>query len=247
VSAASCRFYQLGFHVPLAFTHDTHYDIAIKQHVFCIVKKEGGMPYSDFKALDQVHKTLGIKIRSESSLYRQIAPVKLSQWFIDTIKMSYTRAVQINTEYARQSLIVNNVLIELSQHINISFFLQNVFNVDPEKGLTGNPDAIISKNENQLYIQSPVVVLVEAKKSDLGSGYAQCIAEMEAARIFNEQNGNQISPVYGVVTDGVLWQFLSLENSIATIDSFPYPFDDGSKIVGILKFFVESSGLIDDI
>lgn len=115
-----------------------------------------------------------------------------------------------------------------------------MFNVHPEKGLTGNTDAIISRNENQLYIQSPVAVLVEARKSDLGSRYAQCIAEMEAARIFNEQNGTPISPVYGAVTDGVLWQFLSLENSVATIDSYPYPFDDGSKIVGILKFLVKS-------
>ncbi len=198
------------------------------------------MPYSDFKTLDQVHKILGISIKSGNELYKHIPPAKLSQWFEETMKIAYTRAIQINTEHARQSLIVNHVLMELSQHISISFFLQNIFNVDTERGLTGNPDAIISRNENQLYIQSPVVVLVEAKKSDLGSGYAQCIAEMEAARIFNEQNGNPISPIYGAVTDGVLWQFLSLENSVATIDSYPYPFDDGSKIVGILKLFVEN-------
>jgi hypothetical protein len=203
------------------------------------------MPYSDFKTLDQVHKILGISSKSGSELHKHVAPVKLSQWFIETMRISYTRAVQINTEHARQSLIVNNVLMELSQHINISFFLQNVFNVDTERGLTGNPDAIISRSENQLYIQSPVVVLVEAKKSDLGSGYAQCIAEMEAARIFNEQNGTSVSPMYGAVTDGVLWQFLSLQNSIAVIDSFLYPLDDGSKIVGILKSFVESSGKAD--
>lgn len=204
------------------------------------------MPYSDFKSLDQVHKILGIKIKSENALYTHVAPVKLSLWFVETMKMSYAKAVQINTEHARQSLIVNHVLMELSQHVNISFFLQNFFNVDSEKGLTENPDAIISRSDNQLYIQSPVVVLVEAKKSDLGSGYAQCIAEMEAARIFNEQNGNEeVSSIYGAVTDGVLWQFLSLENSIATIDIFPYSFDDGSKIVGILKFFVESSGKTD--
>lgn len=84
----------------------------------------------------------------------------------------------------------------------------------------GNPDGIISKSDNQLYITSPVVVLVEAKKSDLGSRLFQCIAEMEAARIFNEQKGKPISPIYGVVTDGVLWQFLSLQDDTATIDSY---------------------------
>jgi len=199
------------------------------------------MSYSDFKTLDQVHKELGITIHDEHELYIHIEPVELTQWFIDTMKMAYTKAIRINTESSRQALIVDHVLMELNQHVNISFFLENTFNVDSSKGLTGNPDGIISKSANQLYITSPVVVLVEAKKSDLGSGLAQCIAEMEAARIFNEQKGNPISPVYGVVTDGVLWQFLSLQDNIATIDSFFYNFDDGSKIVGILKFFVENS------
>ncbi|MCB1775944.1 MAG: hypothetical protein KDI50_00765 [Candidatus Competibacteraceae bacterium] len=199
------------------------------------------MAYSDFKTFDQINQDLGIAIEAGSELYRHIEPVKLTAWFIETMKMAYTKATRINTESARQSLIVDNVLMELNQHIVISFFLENTFNVDADKGLTGNPDSIISKSDNQLYITSPVVVLVEAKKSDLGSGLPQCIAEMEAARIFNERKGRPIAPIYGVVTDGVLWQFLSLQDGTATIDSYFYNFDDGSKIVGILKFFVESS------
>ncbi|WP_133510215.1 hypothetical protein [Candidatus Thiosymbion oneisti] len=158
-----------------------------------------------------------------------------------TMDLAYTKAIRINTESARQALIVDNVLIELEQHVAISFFLENTFNVDSEKGLTGNPDGIISKSTNQLYITSPVVVLVEAKRSDLGNALPQCLAEMEAARIFNERRENPVSPVYGVVTDGVLWQFVSLENNIATIDSRLYPFEGGSMIVGILKFCVENS------
>jgi len=39
--------------------------------------------------------------------------------------------------------------------------------------------------------------------------------------------------IYGVVTDGVLCQFVSLENNIATIDSTLYPFEGGGMIVGI--------------
>ena len=199
------------------------------------------MAYSDFKTLDQINKELGIIIQAENELYTHVEPAVLTSWFRETMKIAYTKAIRINTESSRQALIVDNVLLELTQHVTISFFLGNSFNIDSNKGLTGNPDGIISKSENQLYIVSPVIVLVEAKKSDLGSGLAQCIAEMEAARIFNEQQEIFISPVYGIVTDGVLWQFLSLQNNIATIDSTFYNFDDGSKIVGILKFFVKNS------
>ena len=199
------------------------------------------MSFSDFKTLNQVNKELGITIHADNKLYLDIEPVHVSSWFAETMNRAYTKAIRINTESARQALIVDNVLIELQQHITMSFFLENPFNIDSSKGLTGNPDGIISKSDNELYITAPVVVLVEAKKSDLGSGLAQCIAEMEAARLFNEQEGNSISPIYGVVTDGVLWQFLSLSAQTATIDTYLYNFDDGSKIVGILKFFVENS------
>ncbi len=201
------------------------------------------MAYSDFKTLDQVNQELGIEIQSDNECYIHVVPVQLTSWFVETMKIAYTKAIRINTESSRQALIVDHVLMELTQHVNVSFFLENAFNVDSKKGLTGNPDGIISTSDNQLYITSPVVVLVEAKKSDLGSGLGQCVAEMEAAKIFNEQKGHPISPIYGVVTDGVLWQFLSLQKNIATIDSYFYNFDDGSKIVGILKFFVEQSRL----
>lgn len=198
------------------------------------------MAYSDFKTFDQITQDLGITLEACNALYHHVAPVTLTPWFIETMNMAYTKAIRINTERSRQALIVNNVLLELTQHIPVSFFLGNTFHVDADKGLTGNPDGIISRSDNQLYITSPVIVLVEAKKSDLGSGLPQCIAEMEAARLFNEQKGTPIAPIYGVVTDGVLWQFVSLQDGTAMVDSYLYHFDDGSKIVGILKFFVES-------
>lgn len=197
------------------------------------------MAYSDFKTLDQVHKELGITIQDANGLYTHIKPAELTRWFIETMEMAYPKAIRINTESARQALIVDHVFMELNRHVHISFFLNNTFNVDESKGLTGNPDGIISQSENQLYISSPVIVLVEAKKSDLSSGLGQCIAEMEGARIFNEREGTPISPIYGVVTDGVLWQFLALQDAVATIDSYLYSFEDGSKIVGILQSFIQ--------
>ena len=199
------------------------------------------MSYSDFKTLAQIHHQLGITLKAESELYIEIPCCEVSSWFIETMKIAYIKAIRINTENARQALIVDPVLMELAQQCNISFFLENSFNVDSSKGLTGNPDGIITRNDNQLYITSPIAVLVEAKKSDLGSGLAQCIAEMEAARLFNEKEENAIKTIYGIVTDGALWQFLSLTNNVATIDSYLYSFGDGRQIIAILKSFINDS------
>ena len=64
---------------------------------------------------------------------------------------------------------------------------------------------------------------------------------MEAARLFNQQEENDIEVIYGVVTDGALWQFLSLKNNLAIVDSYLYSFADGSHIIGILKSFFETN------
>ena len=80
------------------------------------------MAYSDFKTLQQVNQELGIVIKGDSELYTHIEPVQVTQWFAETMKIAYTKAVRINTESARLALIVANVLMELSRHVNISFF-----------------------------------------------------------------------------------------------------------------------------
>ena len=106
------------------------------------------------KTLYQLNKELGITIKAETELYINVEPVELTKWFIDTMEMAYIKAIRINTETSRQALIVDHVLMELNQHVNISFFLENSFNVDSSKGLTGNPDGIITNNDNKLYISS---------------------------------------------------------------------------------------------
>ena len=70
------------------------------------------MSYSDFKTLEQINDELGIVIKDENRLYTQTEPVKLSQLFVEIMKMAFDLAIKIDTEMARQSFIVDNVLIE---------------------------------------------------------------------------------------------------------------------------------------
>lgn len=61
------------------------------------------------------------------------------------------------------------------------------FNLSPENGLTGFCDFLISKSSEQIIIKAPVIALVEAKNDNIQSGLGQCIAEMVAAQLFNQQ------------------------------------------------------------
>jgi hypothetical protein len=79
-----------------------------------------------------------------------------------------------------------------------------------------------------------------AKKGELDVGLGQCVAEMVAAQIFNQNEHKSIPIVYGSVTSGKLWQFLKLEGKDVTIDVNEYPVIPVERILGILKWMVDS-------
>ncbi len=145
-------------------------------------------------------------------------------------------AVAINTEKARSEMIIAPILLEIRRKVNynISLFSGVDFNVDFSQGLNGFCDFLISRSKEQLFIQAPVLTIVETKNENLKSGLGQCVAEMVAAQLFNQQEGNKISTIYGAVTIGTIWQFLKLHGALVSIDLREYYIRDIQKILGIL-------------
>jgi hypothetical protein len=194
------------------------------------------MSYSDFK-LNQLVKDFGLIIEESSNLFANISSAQPSPTLVALLRENIDLAVAINTEKARSELIIAPVLLEIRRQLNaqISLFSGTDFTVDPDKGLSGVCDFILSKNPEQLFIRVPVVTVVEAKNENLKSGFAQCIAEMIAAQIFNQQEGNHATDIYGVVTIGTTWRFLKLHQTTIEIDLSEYYIKtDLDKILGIL-------------
>ena len=144
------------------------------------------------------------------------------------------------SEKARSEFIIAPVLAEVKKISNnqISLFSGIEFNVNPELGLNGFCDFIISRSTLQTIIQAPIITLVEAKNDNLRNGLAQCMVEMVAAQIFNQSKGKEISKIYGVVTTGTAWQFLELEAQTITIDLEEYSIKNLPQILGILTSFI---------
>jgi hypothetical protein len=203
------------------------------------------MSYSQFTTLEMIESNFGIKIADKVGIFDQIPESEYSDFLGQTLQDNIALALAINTEKARSELIVTPILVELRKHFNyqISFFSGKEFNIDPEKGLNGFCDFLISRSPEQLLIKTPVVALVEAKNDNLQNGLPQCMAEMIAARIFNERNNNNIAAIYGVVTTGTNWKFLRLVNQTIEVDLNDYFIDKISKIIGILKHLINSTNL----
>lgn len=197
------------------------------------------MSYSNF-TLESVLTVFQLEKVESAGLFSEIEPLSPSAYLATGLTKKIPLAAAIGTEKARSELIVADVLVELREKFNdrISFFSGIDFNVDPEDGLAGVCDFLVSLSPGQLFLQAPLIILVEVKKDDPKLGIGQCIAEMLAAQRFNAEKGNDIPAVYGAATTGTEWQFLKLAGKTLQIDMDIYPIQQCDKILGILSCMV---------
>jgi hypothetical protein len=204
------------------------------------------MSYKDF-TLEQIQPTFSVAIQGNQDLFSgQIQPVSINPAFVSLLDYNTKLALAINTEKARSEMIIAPLLIELKRLTGdrISLFSGSEFNVDAAQGLNGFCDFILSRSTQQLYIEAPVAMIVEAKNENIKGGLGQCLAAMIAAQRFNQQKETGIDTVYGAVTIGNQWKFLKLHNSRAEIDSNDYYIDQIPSILGILLAMTETNTLL---
>jgi hypothetical protein len=177
------------------------------------------MAYSEF-TLTKFKKSFNIKVDEIANLFTGIQSLETSEQFINTLEETTELALAINTEKARSEMIIVPILLELRRKANyqISLFSGSDFTVDLNRGLNGYCDFIISHSKEQLTINAPVIIIVEAKNENIKDGLGQCAAAMLAAQLFNQEEGNEISTIYGAVTTGDIWKFMKLVGNDLFID-----------------------------
>ncbi|MGL5063042.1 MAG: hypothetical protein ACRC62_23945 [Microcoleus sp.] len=198
------------------------------------------MAYSDF-SLEKVKKTFGLTLADRIDMFSEVTEVECSQLLTEILQENVNLALASNTEKSRSEMIITPILIEVRKQLKyqISLFSGIDFNVDPERGLNGSCDFLISNSAELLLVSAPVILIVEAKKENINAGLGQCVAEMLAAQIFNERENNDISTIYGAVTTGTNWRFLRLRSQTIEIELSEYYLRDLNKILGILASAIQ--------
>jgi hypothetical protein len=194
------------------------------------------MSYSKF-TLKELNQTFGINPSFQANLFTKVSPREASDWLKTSLIYGVELALQQDSEKARSELIISPVFVELRNQADkkISIFSGIELTADRKLKLTGECDFLISRSPQQMFLSSPIVVAVEAKRQDFEKGHVQCLAEMIAVRIFNEREGTPIERIYGTVTTGNIWQFLMLEGDKALIETVSFDIrEDLERILGIL-------------
>ncbi|MBE9065452.1 hypothetical protein IQ260_02160 [Leptolyngbya cf. ectocarpi LEGE 11479] len=200
------------------------------------------MAYSDF-TLRKVKDTFSLKLVETGSFLTGFAPVQPSDYLQQTLARNLAMAIAVGTEKARSELLISPILVEVRERLQrrVSLFSGTDFTVDASVGLNGICDFLLSQSQEQLLIEAPAVMIVEAKKEDLNPGLGQCIAELVAAQRFNQAHDRPIPAIYGAVTTGSLWRFLKLSGQTVEIDLADYAVPPVETVLGILLGIVGPS------
>lgn len=193
------------------------------------------MTYSDF-TIEAVERTFSLALREDVALFDAVPPAPIRPEFRAFLDDKAALAVDLNTEKARSEMIIAPILFEVRDlaRRRIGLFSGIRFDVAPERGLAGSCDFILSRSPSRLVLKAPVLTVVEAKNENMKAGVGRCIAEMVAAHIFNEREGEGAAAVFGAVTTGTAWRFLRLDRETVSVDRAEYNLGQLEKVLGIL-------------
>ncbi|MEM9216094.1 MAG: hypothetical protein AAGD25_17330 [Cyanobacteria bacterium P01_F01_bin.150] len=162
------------------------------------------MAFSDYKTIAQVQEEYNIKYLEEDFI--EITDLKPSDSFINEFEFSENNMDIFTSESSRFENIIYPVLREVYKTFVNEYTLWSHKSIAYDAKLNGTPDYLFStKSElGKTVLGSPIIIIVEAKKNDFSEGWGQCLAELIASQKLNKADD---FPVYGIVTDGALWQF----------------------------------------
>jgi hypothetical protein len=195
------------------------------------------MSYSKFN-YKRIRQELQIQ-EEYALLFETVEPIIPQSWLLALLDK--VKRIALFSEKSRSEGIVFPILLHLEEQNQFSFSLYSgaVINADDTKGLNGECDFILSSGKQSLAIDTPLFCMIEAEDNDIEKNIPQCIAQMEGARLYNQNDGKHLNVIYGCVTTGTEWQFLKLENQICFIDEKRYYINDLPSLLGVLQTIVD--------
>ena len=193
------------------------------------------MAFTDFKSIAQVQQEYNIRYSEESFIsYFDLKP---SEHFREEFEFNLENIDVFTSEASRCENVIYPILREVYKSFVDKYTLWSHKSISYDNKLTGTPDYLISTRSElgKTILGFPLVVVVEAKQNNFIEGWGQCLAELIAAQ---KMNKNEEKPIYGIVTDGELWQIGRLLLDIFTKEKTRIAITDLDKLFGAIAFLL---------
>ncbi len=188
------------------------------QYIIYYKLKGEKMAYTNYESIADVAEEFNISFSKENFLEKK--EFKINEYFIEIINRNFKSDINFMSEYAICESLIAPIIKEVAYANNLEVWSHIQFDCD--ENLKGIPDYLIGTPKNDITsIKTPVLCLGEAKRDDFIRGWGQVAAEMVAAQKINAKNKSNIT-VFGLVSNGKIWEFGKLENNSFTIDPNSY-------------------------
>jgi len=201
------------------------------------------MAFSEYRkySMAELKAIFNIKVLKNGNLFDGFKPSGRDYQSLQTTVKKMNSRINLSksdNEATRGSLLVSHILWTASDVYNLGIFFEPQVEISKEETpelpyqLNGKYDCALSLDDVDFI--SPIISVVEVKKSNLSDGLGQCLAEMYATLKKFKQN-----KVYGIVTDGEVWEFFLLENAILCVEENNYYIGNVSDIVDRVGYMAE--------
>ena len=196
------------------------------------------MAFTDFKSIRQVQEAFNIKYAEAN--YLEYEDVEPSKAFLEEFEFSQRHINVLSSEAARCENIIYPILRDVYKNYVDWFSLWSHESISYDTELNGTPDYLVSTKSalGKTVPGTPILVVVEAKRNDFVTGWGQCLAELVAVQ---KINNDDLKPVYGIVTDGTLWQFGKLVEDQFTLSETALTVNELKKVFGAIGYLMRDS------
>lgn len=197
------------------------------------------MAFTDFKSIAQVQETFDIKY-SEADYIQYTPNIEPSSAFLEEFTFSREHIDVFASETSRCENVIYPILRDVYKRYVGCFSLWSHKSIAYDAQLSGAPDYLISTKSalGKTVLGTPIIVVVEAKRNDFVEGWGQCLAELVAIQKINDDD---IKPVYGIVTDGELWQFGRLANDVFTRHKTVLSISELERVFGAIAYLMQTN------
>ncbi|MBS9389497.1 hypothetical protein VB638_00135 [Dolichospermum sp. UHCC 0684] len=198
------------------------------------------MAFSNYKSISSVIKKFQIKYVQSNFMLEVEFPAKES--FQEELDLLFTDGVIDNSEDAICENLIYPVLKEVWKPYRSKLTLWSHEALAYDEDLSGIPDYTVTQRNSlsTIVFDKPYFLMVEAKQDKFEEGWSQCLAEMIAVQRIND---DFVSDVFGIVSNGKIWQFGKLVGDVFTRNKNLYMIQDLDKLFAAVNYIFQQCEL----
>jgi hypothetical protein len=202
------------------------------------------MAFTNYKSIADVLKSFPLSYQEKDFI--QNIGFECDEYFVSRLNTVIQEGIVFNSEYAICENIISPILTEVWRGYIQNFLIWSHQPLNYDENLSGVPDYVVAQRSprGKVVLEKPYMILVEAKNDNFEEGWGQCLAEMLAAQ---KINGDLTKRLFGVVSNGKLWEFGVLDAEMFTKNRKYYVLENLEELMGAVNFlFAESAAQLLD-